>query len=200
MVKIPMSLAQTIKAKDRNEMANVGYARVSTSGQKLDVQLEKLGSYGCDKIFSDKKTGTTDQRNGLQEALDYLREGDALIICKLDRLARSTLHLTQIVDRLDRAKIDLVVIDQSIDTSTPTGKLLFNVLAAIGEFETEIRKERQIEGIAKAKANGVRFGRRPKVTPELEQRLKTLRQDGLPIADLCSLTGLSRSSVYRALG
>ena len=178
-------------------MAVVGYARVSTAGQKLDVQLDKLKQHECSKIFEDKQSGTTDDRKGLQEALEYLREGDQLVVCKLDRLARSTLHLTQIANKLERSSVDLVVLDQNIDTSTPTGRLLFNVLAAIGEFETEIRRERQLEGIAKAKEKGTRFGRAPKLTSTVRQKVNELRSSGVGIKDIQSLTGLSRASVYR---
>ena len=138
-------------------MAIVGYARVSTVGQSLDVQLSKLSEYGCEKVFSDKHTGTTADRPYLKECRNYIREGDSLVITKLDRLARSTYHLTQIAEELKQKGADLVVLDQNIDTSTPTGKLLFNMLASIAEFETEIRKERPMEGIAKAKERGVQF-------------------------------------------
>ncbi len=144
-------------------MSVVGYARVSTVGQSLDVQLEKLKPI-CDKVFREKKSGTTAQRPQLKACLNYLREKDTLVVTKLDRLARSTFHLTQIAESLKEQGIGLKVLDQAIDTTTPTGKLLFDVLAAISEFETAIRKERQMEGIDQAKKRGVRFGRQPKLT------------------------------------
>ena len=136
----------------------VGYARVSSTGQDLTVQLDKLQDYGCRRIFEEKKSGTSANRAELQECLRYLRADDTLVVSKLDRLARSTLHLTQIAHDLEERGINLVVIDQAIDTTTPTGKLLFIMLASIAEFETAIRAERQAEGIAKAQANGVQFG------------------------------------------
>ena len=107
-------------------MAKVGYARVSTQGQSLDVQVAKLTEYGCNEIFKDKLSGTTADRPSLKECRTYVRRGDSLVITKLDRLARSTFHLTQIAEELKQKGVDLVVLDQNIDTSTPTGKLLFN--------------------------------------------------------------------------
>lgn len=182
-------------------MANVGYARVSSTGQSLEVQLAKLNALQCDKIFSEKKSGTSaSNRTALQECLQYLREGDQLIITRLDRLARSVLDLTQIANDLQQRKIDLVVIDQSIDTSTSTGKFMFNMLGAIAEFETELRKERQSEGISKALENGVRFGAAPKLTAEQIQHMKQDRDSGMLIKDVCSKYSLSKASVYRLLG
>ena len=145
----------------RDTMAKVGYARVSSVGQSLDVQREKLD--GCDKLFEEKRSGTTDARPQLKECLNYVRDGDQLIVTRIDRLARSTLHLCQIAETLKQKGVDLVVLDQNIDTSDATGRLLFNMLGAIGQFETEIRAERQMDGIKKAKiaayssANDPRF-------------------------------------------
>ena len=139
----------------RDTMAKVGYARVSSVGQSLDVQREKLD--GCDKLFEEKRSGTTDARPQLKECLNYVRDGDQLIVTRIDRLARSTLHLCQIAETLKQKGVDLVVLDQNIDTSDATGRLLFNMLGAIGQFETEIRAERQMDGIKKAKDRGVQF-------------------------------------------
>ena len=137
-------------------MAFVGYARVSSTGQSLDVQQDKLNSAGCSKVYQEKHTGITADRTQLKAVMDYVRDGDSLVITKLDRLARSTFHLTEIAERLKGKGVELVVLDQNIDTNTPTGRLLFNLLASIAEFETEIRKERQLEGIQKAKEKGVK--------------------------------------------
>jgi DNA invertase Pin-like site-specific DNA recombinase len=180
-------------------MAIVGYARVSSVGQSLDVQNDKLSTYGCEKVFADKKSGTTADRPQLKSCLTYLRAGDSLVITKLDRLARSTLHLTQLAEDLKVKDVDLIVLDQKIDTSTPTGKLLFNMLASIAEFETEIRKERQLEGIAKAKSQGVAFGRKAKLSPEQVQQLARDRSSGIKIKDLMQMYGLSKASVYRLI-
>ena len=180
-------------------MAVVGYARVSTIGQSLDVQLSKLKAYGCDPIFSDKHTGTTADRPSLKECRNYLRKGDSLVITKMDRLARSTFHLTQISEELKVKGADLVVLDQNIDTTTPTGKLLFNMLGSIAEFETEIRRERQIEGIEKAKEKGVQFGRKAKLSDIQVQEMRQKRADGVLVKELQREFGLSKASVYRLL-
>ena len=179
-------------------MSIVGYARVSTIGQSLDVQLDKLKPI-CDKVFQEKKSGATAQRLQLKACLNYLREKDTLVITKLDRLARSTFHLTQIAESLKEQGIGLKVLDQAIDTTTPTGKLLFDVLAAISEFETAIRKERQMEGIDQAKKRGVRFGRQPKLTTEQIKEMRRKRKEGTKIKDLMAEYGLSKASVYRLM-
>jgi len=146
-------------------MAHIGYARVSSVGQSLAVQLDKLQAVGCDPIFQEKASGTREERIALTECLRYIRKGDILFITRLDRLARSTLHLCQIAAQLDKAGVALKVIDQNIDISDATGRLLFNMLSAIAQFETELRAERQMDGIQKALARGVRFGRKFALTP-----------------------------------
>ncbi len=172
----------------------IGYARVSSVGQSLDVQLDKLKD--CDKVFHEKKSGTSDKRPILQECLDYVREGDTLVISRLDRLARSTLHLCQIADRLQRKQVNLKVIDQNIDTSDATGRLLFNMLSAIAQFETELRAERQLDGIQKAKEKGIRFGRKAKLTPEQITEMREKRKQGVLIKTLMKDYGVSRATVY----
>ena len=180
-------------------MSVVGYARVSSIGQSLEVQQSKLSH--CDKIFKEKRSGTTTaNRPELSKCLTYLREGDTLVITKLDRLARSTFHLTQIAEQLKQSGIELVVTDQSIDTSTPTGKLLFNMLGAIAEFENQIRSERQLDGIAKAKERGVKFGAKAKLSPDQVLEMRQKRAEGVLIKHLMSEYGISKASVYRLLG
>lgn len=180
-------------------MATVGYARVSSVGQSLEVQLEKLNEYGCTKTYKEKKSGTTANRPELKKCLDYVRDGDVLVITKLDRLARSTLDLHRIVHGLNKKKVGFKVLDQSIDTTTKEGRLMFSILASIAEFETELRNERQVEGIAKAKSNGVKFGRKATLTPEQVSEMRSKRADGILIKDLMSEYGLSKASVYRLL-
>ena len=157
-------------------MAKVGYARVSSVGQSLDVQRAKLND--CDTLFEEKRSGTTDARPRLKECLTYLRDGDQLIVTRIDRLARSTLHLCQIAETLREKGVDLVVLDQNIDTSDATDRLLFNMLGAIGQFETEIRAERQMEGIKKAKDRGVQFGKRPALSEDQIAELRERRAAG----------------------
>lgn len=179
-------------------MSVVGYARVSSIGQSLKVQQSKLSH--CDKIFKEKRSGTTANRPALQECLQYLRDGDTLVITKLDRLARSTFHLTQIAEQLKQGGIELVVTDQAIDTSTSTGKLLFNMLGSIAEFENEIRRERQLDGIKAAKDRGVQFGAKSKLTPDQVEEMRQKRASGVLIKDLMSEYRISKASVYRLLG
>jgi DNA invertase Pin-like site-specific DNA recombinase len=178
-------------------MALVGYARVSSVGQSLDIQLEKLAN--CDKVFQEKKSGTSDKRPRLQECLEYVREGDTLVITRLDRLARSTLHLCQIADELQRKQVNLKVIDQNINTSDATGRLLFNMLSAIAQFETELRAERQIDGIQKAKERGVRFGRQEKLTAQQIVEMRQRRKQGVLIKTLMKDYDLSKATIYRYL-
>ena len=157
-------------------MAIIGYARVSSVGQSLDVQLDKL-KY-CDKIYQEKKSGTGGRNPRLAACLEYVREGDVLVVTRLDRLARSTLHLCQIAAELERKQVNLQVLDQSINTSDATGRLLFNMLGAIAQFETEIRAERQMDGIQKAKDRGVRFGRKKQLTEQQAAELRRRREQG----------------------
>ena len=151
-------------------MAVVGYARVSSVGQSLDVQLDKLQH--CDKIFQEKRIGMSNARPRLKACIEYVRDGDTLVVTRLDRLARSTFHLCQLAEQLKKKEVNLQVLDQNIDTSDATGRLLFNMLGAIGQFETEIRAERQMDGIQKAKARGVQFGRKKKITTAQCQDLR----------------------------
>lgn len=178
-------------------MANIGYARVSSVGQTLDVQLSKLQH--CYKIFQEKRSGASSTRPRLRACLEYVREGDALVVTRLDRIARSTLHLCQIAAELERKRVDLRVLDQNINTADATGRLLFNMLGAIAQFETELRAERQKEGIQKAKERGVKFGKRKKLTSQQIAELQRRRNEGVLIKTLMKEFNLSKSSVYRYL-
>jgi len=179
-------------------MAVVGYARVSSVGQSLDVQLDKLKH--CDKLFQEKRTGTSNQRTRLKACLEYVREGDTLVVTRLDRLARSTLHLCQLADQLEKKQVNLQVIDQNIHTGDATGRLLFNMLGAIAQFETEIRAERQMDGIQNAKARGIRLGRKKDLTERECLELRQKRAQGSLIKTLMKEYKLSKASVYRYLG
>ena len=161
------------------------------------MQREKL--VGCDKLFEEKRSGTTDARPQLKECLNYVRDGDQLVVTRIDRLARSTLHLCQIAETQREKGVDLVVLDQNIDTSDATGRLLFNMLGAIGQFETEIRAERQMDGIKKAKDRGVQFGKRPALSEEQIAELREKRAAGTLIKDLMSHYSLSKATIYRYL-
>jgi DNA invertase Pin-like site-specific DNA recombinase len=180
-------------------MALISYARVSSYGQSLDVQLEKLKH--CDRIFKEKQSGrSTDKREQLALCLDYVRDGDTLVVTKLDRLARSTRDLLNILNTLEKKQVKLHVIDQQIDTSTPSGRLLVHLLGSIAEFENDLRKDRQLDGISLAKRNGVKFGRKKALTENQVQELRQKRTEGLLIKDLMEHYCLSKATVYRALG
>jgi len=179
-------------------MTTVGYARVSSTGQDLTLQLEKLA--GCDKVFKEKRSGIDAGRPALKACMEYLREGDSLLVTKLDRLARSTPDLYRIVSELAEKGVSFKVIDDpSIDTTSRTGKLIMGILALIAEFENDIHRERQQDGINKAKAQGVRFGPKPILTAEVVQKVKELRAEGLTVPEIMRRTKLSKASIYRAL-
>ena len=180
-------------------MAVVGYARVSSLGQSLEVQQEKLVSYGVNKLFAEKLSGTTAARPELKSCLDYVRAGDVLVITKLDRLARSTLHLHKIVNDLNNRGVGFKVLDQSIDTTTKEGRLLFSILASLAEFETELRAERTNEGRIAAMERGVKFGAKPKLTEDQIAEMIQKRSQGVLIKDLMSEYKLSKASVYRLM-
>ena len=181
----------------------IGYARVSSAGQNLDVQQEKLLAFGCKKLYLEKQSGkSSENRPELKEALGYAREGDIFVITRLDRLARSLLDLVKIVEMFEKKGIGFVVLDQQIDTTTSAGRLMFHILSAIGEFERELINERVKDGISKAKDKGVKFGRKAKLTPEqLEQFRREFENppEGMTKTDIARKYGLSRASGYRLL-
>lgn len=176
----------------------VGYARVSSVGQSLDVQLAALDAAGCEKVFSEKRSGTsTSGRSELADALSFVREGDTLVVTRLDRLARSATDLHHIVKQLADKGVAFQCLQQGgMDTTSSTGKLLLGVLASIAEFEADIRRERQREGIERAKAAGVYKGRKPSVDVDA---VRMLRDQGLGGSEIAKQLGIGRASVYRAL-
>jgi len=180
-------------------MAIVGYARVSTSEQSLEIQHEALKKAQCKKVFSEKASGNTKEgREKLQECLNYLREGDTLVITRVDRLARSILDLQKISKQLNESGIKLKATDQPIDTSTPAGKAFFDMLGVFAEFETNIRKERQLEGIEKAKRAGKYKGRKPTARAKSDQ-VMTMLESGLDKKDIAAQLNIGIASVYRII-
>lgn len=179
----------------------VGYARVSTAGQSLDVQLDKLKAFGCTRIFAEKRSGKqADTRQELQACLQFLRDGDTLVISRLDRMARSILDLAKIADHLKKKGVALRVLDQAIDTGTSEGRLMFSLLASFAEFENDIRAERQNDGIAKAKEKGVIFGRKRALTTEQRKRIRVLREEeNFSVPQLAERFNVGVATVYRAL-
>ena len=161
--------------------------------------FEKLNEFGCDKVFQEKRSGTTAQRPEFKRCIEYVREGDLLVITKLDRLARSTLHLHSTLSKLNEKDVGFKVLDQSIDTTTKEGRLMFSILASIAEFETELRKERQEEGIKKALANGVKFGAKPKLNERQINQLIDDKISGFTIPELMDKYNISKPTIYRLI-
>lgn len=179
----------------------VGYARVSSTGQSLDVQLDKLDRAGCTRVFSEKRSGRqVDNRPELRRCLEFLRDGDVLVIARLDRMARSVLDLAKIAELLQRKGVALRVLDQAIDTGTSEGRLMFSLLSAFAQFENDIRSERQADGIAKAKEKGVAFGRKPALTDEQRAKVRMLHsQEKFSATQLAQRFNVGVATIYRAL-
>jgi len=178
-------------------MTLFGYARVSTSGQDLAIQESALRAAGCQTIRSEKKSGTQrGSRTELQILLDFLREGDTLVVTRIDRLARSMKDLQDIVYELKGRGVALKATEQPIDTSTAAGKAFLDMLGVFAEFETNLRKERQTEGIEAAKARGVYKGGKPRIDPEA---IRKLAAEGVKPAHIARQLGISRGTVYRSI-
>lgn len=178
-------------------MTVFGYARVSTFDQDLDLQIAALKAAGCQTIRSEKASGTSrDGRPELATLLEFIRDGDTLVVTRVDRLARSIADLQDVVRTLKEKGATLRATEQPIDTSTAAGKAFLDMLGVFAEFETNLRKERQLEGIARAKANGVYKGRKRSVDSE---KVKALKAQGMGPAAIAKELGIARSSVYVAL-
>lgn len=176
-------------------MAVVGYARVSSVGQSLELQVENLLGAGCEEVFQEKRSGTSRQgRTELEAALRFVRKGDVLCVTRLDRLARSMTDLAKILDQLTEKQVGFKVLQQALDTTTNEGRLLLHIMGAFAEFETAIRKERQAEGIAKAKAAGKYRGRKATIDPAV---IASMKKDGLGASAIAKRLGIGRASVYR---
>jgi DNA invertase Pin-like site-specific DNA recombinase len=179
-------------------MAIYGYARVSSTSQDLSVQQAVLKAAGCTVIRAEKVTGTRrDGRTELAAMMDFLRAGDTLVITRIDRLARSVKDLQDIVHELRAKGVALRATEQPIDTSTAAGKAFLDMLGVFAEFETSLRKERQLEGIAKAKAEGVYKGRKASIDAA---EVRSLAGDGVGATEIARRLGVARASVYRLLG
>lgn len=179
-------------------MAVVGYARVSSVGQSLEVQQEALRDAGCDKVFAEKRSGTTQEgRQELHKALEYVREGDVFVVTRIDRLARSVSDLSEVIAILTSKGVSFRALQQGeFDTTAATGRLFLTMLGAFAEFETSLRRERQMEGIAKAKAEG-RYRGRP-VTVD-RAAIRQLHGEGVRPIYIARRLGVARSTVYEAL-
>ena len=179
----------------------IGYARVSTQDQTLNLQKDALEKIGCSKIFTDTASGAATERKGLAEALEYVREGDSLVVWKLDRLGRSLKHLIDTISKLNNRKIGFKSITENIDTTTSGGKLIFHIFGALAEFERDIIRERTNAGLAAARARG-RLGGRPKAktlnTPKKVAMAQSLYDNkNNTIDDICKTLNISRATLYR---
>jgi DNA invertase Pin-like site-specific DNA recombinase len=176
-----------------------GYARTSTLEQEagLEAQIRDLEALGCDKIFSERVSSVA-TRKQLEAALDYLRDGDTLVVTKLDRLARSVVHLGAILETLETKGANLRIEAMDVDTETATGKLMLNVMVSVAQFEREMMLERQREGIARAKAEGKYKGRKPTAMAKKDE-VKDLANRGVGATEIAKRLGIGRASVYRAL-
>ncbi|HDE8678962.1 TPA: recombinase family protein [Staphylococcus aureus] len=178
-------------------MAKVGYARVSTRDQSLDSQIDALEKYGCERIFSEKVSGRKKKRTELDKCLDYLREGDILVIYKLDRLGRTTKQLIELSQWLDDNNIDLQIIDMNINTKDAMGKMFFTIMSAFAELEASLLSERTKRGLENARARG-RKGGRPRISEIKRNQIKYLydvkKWSGEEVA---KATGVSKTTVYR---
>lgn len=177
----------------------IGYARVSTRDQNLDMQLAALTDAGCEKIFSEKVSGVGD-RTELKNALEFLRDGDCLVVYKLDRLGRNMKDLLAIIEQLQQKNVSLVSLRDNIDTSSTTGKLIMHIFASLAEFERDLIRERSAEGRREAKKKGVRFGRPKQPKPEKANMCAQLYRNGNSVSAIMRTTGIkSRNTVYKYL-
>ena len=179
----------------------IGYARVSTLEQNLDLQKDALAKAGCEQTFEDRESGAKTERPGLARALEALRPGDTLVVWKLDRLGRSLKHLVETVQNLNERGVGFKSLQESIDTTTSGGKLVFHVFAALAEFERDIIRERTQAGLAAARARGRQGGRPPGRDERKRAAAIALSQDkSRSVMEICRMLGISRTSYYRYTG
>src|SRR5215210_2037351 len=179
----------------------IGYARISTQDQTLNLQKDALEKIGCSKIFTDTASGAKAERTGLNEALEYVREGDTLVVWRLDRLGRSLKHLIETITKLNNRKVGFQSITENIDTTTSGGKLVFHIFGALAEFERDIIKDRTKAGLSAARARG-RLGGRPKAktldTPKKVALAQSLYDNSNnTIDEICRTLNVSRATLYR---
>ena len=177
----------------------IGYGRTSTTDQQagLEAQQRDLKAAGVERIFTEQ-TSAVGPRRALEQALDYLRDSDVLVVTRLDRLARSVAHLCNIVSRIEAKKASLRVLAMNLDTATPTGRLMLNVIGSVAQFEREMMLERQREGIAKAKSEGKYKGRAPTARAKTAEA-QALKAQGIGASEIAKRLGIGRASVYRVL-
>jgi DNA invertase Pin-like site-specific DNA recombinase len=176
----------------------IGYARISTADQSLDLQVDALKAAGCEKIFQDVASGAKDERKGLADAIEFARAGDVLTVWKLDRLGRSLKHLIETVNQLHKKGVGFASVQENIDTTTPGGKLIFHVFGALAEFERELIRERTHAGLKAARARGRTGGRKQKLTPKQIEMAKAMVSDpSISIGSICETLKISKPTLYR---
>lgn len=180
-------------------MSIIGYARVSTADQNPEAQIDALRQAGCARVFTDHASGAQASRPQLDAALDYLREGDTLTVWRLDRLGRSLPHLIEVVQALGDRGVEFRSLSEAIDTTTPTGRLLFHVAGAFAQFERDLIRERTNAGLVAARARGRQGGRPTVMTPQRVATAQQMRAAGKSIEQIANVFGVGRSSVSRAL-
>ena len=180
-------------------MTSIGYARVSTQDQDPALQLDALRAAGCAKTFEDRASGARTDRPGLRQALDYARDGDVLVVWKLDRLGRSLPHLLETVAGLERRGVGFRSLTEAIDTTTPGGRLVFHLFGALGEFERDLIRERTRAGLAAAAARGRKGGRKAVVTAEKLARARTIIAKGLTVREAAMRVKVGKTALYEAL-
>ncbi len=177
----------------------IGYARVSTHEQLLDLQLDALEKAGCEKIYQEKMSGMKDDRPQLNQLIEYAREGDVLVVYKLDRLGRSTKRLIELSEELEQRGIELVSIRDSIDTTTAVGKAMFKMLAVLAEMERDLISERTKAGLESARARGRNGGRPKKDNKQVEKALKLYYTEQYTVKEIEEITNVSKATLYREL-
>jgi DNA invertase Pin-like site-specific DNA recombinase len=180
-------------------MANVGYARVSTTDQDPALQLDALAKAGCDRVFQDQASGAKADRPGLAAAMSFVRAGDVLVVWKLDRLGRSLPHLIETVNELEARGVAFRSLTETIDTLTPGGRLIFHIFGALGQFERDLIRERTRAGLAAAVARGRKGGRKPVVTEDKLRRAKVLLDQGLTVREAAARVKVGKTALYAAL-
>lgn len=175
----------------------IGYARVSTQDQNLDLQIEALTKAGCKKLFDDKISGSSKERPGLTKALEMLREGDTLVVWKLDRLGRSVKNLVDLVSELHKQGVQFKSLTNAIDTGTPSGRFFFHVMASLAEMERELTVERTRAGLEVARQLGRKGGRKRQMTDSKIESAKKLLANGIPPRDVAKNLGVSIPTLYR---
>jgi DNA invertase Pin-like site-specific DNA recombinase len=176
----------------------IGYARVSTTDQTLDLQLDALKKAGCTKIFTDTASGAKTERKGLDEAISYVRAGDTIAVWRLDRLGRSLQHLIETISKLDAQNIGFKSLTENIDTTTSGGKLIFHIFGALAEFERNLIRERTSAGLIAARERGRKGGRPKALTGNKTEIARKLYADKTnTVEDICRTLGISRATLWR---